>query len=290
MLNVTMKDLLEAGVHFGHQTNRWNPKMKPYIFGAKNGVHIIDLQQTMEVFFRASVFVVDRMTRGGSLLFVGTKPQATDIVEQEAKRAGMHFVTTRWLGGTLTNFATIKRSIDYLTDLEKKQEEGYFDRLSKQERLEKEREILRLEKSLGGIKTMTKIPDMLFVIDPKREHIAVHEANILGIPIIAVVDTNCDPASIDYAIPGNDDALRSITLFTTKLADACLEGKRRYSDRRRDEASVSTAKGVGKAQVIHKRRSKAADATDSSEDGQPAVTEIGSADVAQAAGADSAIS
>jgi small subunit ribosomal protein S2 len=225
---ITMRQLLEAGVHFGHQTKRWNPKMKPYIFGARNGIYIIDLQKTVNLARSAFRFVSELTSRGGSVLFVGTKKQAQDVIQEEARRAGQFFVTSRWLGGTLTNFKTIKQGIDRLKTLEKMAEDGTFDRLPKKEVATLEREREKLEKNLGGVKEMSKLPRCIFVVDPKKEHIAVHEANRLGIPVIGVVDTNCDPDGIDFVIPGNDDAIRSIKLFTSKVADACIEGGARY--------------------------------------------------------------
>jgi len=215
---ITMKQLLEAGVHFGHQTKRWNPKMKPYIYGARNGIYIIDLQKTVAMARAAFKFVADITGRGGAVLFVGTKKQAQDTIQEEAKRANQFFVTNRWLGGTLTNFKTIKAGIDRLKTLEKMAEDGTFERLPKKEVAALEREREKLEKNLGGIKNMTRLPGCVFVIDPKKEHIAVHEASRLGIPVIGVVDTNCDPDGIDYIIPGNDDAIRSIRLFTGQIA------------------------------------------------------------------------
>jgi small subunit ribosomal protein S2 len=226
---ITMKQLLEAGVHFGHQTKRWNPKMKPYIFGARNGIYIIDLQKTVSLARNAFRFVSDAAARGGAVLFVGTKKQAQDAVREEASRSGMYHVTNRWLGGTLTNFKTIKTGIDRLKTIEKMAADGTYDRLPKKEVASLEREREKLEKNLGGIKELTRLPSAVFVIDPKKEHIAVHEANRLGIPVVGVVDTNCDPEGIDFVIPGNDDAIRSIRLFTGKVAEACIEGKARYS-------------------------------------------------------------
>ncbi|EPX62684.1 SSU ribosomal protein S2p (SAe) [Cystobacter fuscus DSM 2262] len=238
---ITMRQLLEAGVHFGHQTKRWNPKMKPFIFGARNGIYIIDLQKTVNMARAAFRFVADITARGGSVLFVGTKKQAQDVIQEEARRSGQFFVTSRWLGGTLTNFKTIKQGIDRLKTLEKMAEDGTFERLPKKEVATLEREREKLEKNLGGVKEMTKLPKCLFVIDPKKEHIAVHEANRLGIPVIGVVDTNCDPDGIDFVIPGNDDAIRSIKLFTSKVAESCIEGGARYrasgaADRDEEEA------------------------------------------------------
>src|SRR5512143_1221081 len=226
---ITMKQLLEAGVHFGHQTKRWNPKMKPYIFGARNGIYIIDLQKTVNLARGAFRFVSDAVARGGSVLFVGTKKQAQDAVQEEAARASMYHVTNRWLGGTRTNFKTIKTGIERLKTIEKIAADGTYERLPKKEIAQLEREREKLQKNLGGIKEMSRLPAALFVIDTKKEHIAVHEANRLGIPVVAVVDTNCDPEGIDYVIPGNDDAIRSIRLFTGKIAEACIEARARYS-------------------------------------------------------------
>ena len=225
---ITMKQLLEAGVHFGHQTKRWNPKMKPYIFGARNGIYIIDLQKTVALARNALRFVSDAVAHGGNVLFVGTKKQAQDAIREEASRSTMFHVTNRWLGGTLTNFKTIKTGIDRLKTIEKMAADGTYERLPKKEVASLEREREKLERNLGGIKEMSRLPAAVFVIDTKKEYIAVHEANRLGIPVVAVVDTNCDPEGIDYVIPGNDDAIRSIRLFTGKVAEACIEGKARY--------------------------------------------------------------
>jgi small subunit ribosomal protein S2 len=226
MPEVSMKQLLEAGVHFGHQTSRWNPKMKPYIFGARNGIYIIDLQRTVKLFEQAYAFVRELSARGGMMLFVGTKKQAQDAIREEADRCGMFYVNTRWLGGTLTNFQTIKQSIDRLKKCEETLEDPVMaDALTKREMLNVSRERDKLLGSLGGIKGMRKLPDALFVIDPKKEEIAVREANKLRIPVVAVVDTNCDPDVVDYKIPGNDDAIRAIRLFCAAVADAALEGR-----------------------------------------------------------------
>jgi len=220
-----MKELLEAGVHFGHQTKRWNPKMKKYIFGKRNGIYIIDLQKTLKLFKEASNFFTELSSQGKRVLFIGTKRQAQDAVVEEANRCGMFFVNSRWLGGTLTNFTTVRRSIERLKEIEVVLTDEEKE-MSKKERaaLDKERE--RLNKNLVGIREMDDLPDAIFVIDPKKEHIAIKEAQKLGIPIVAIVDTNCDPESIDYVIPGNDDAIRAIRLFTQKMADAVLEGYR----------------------------------------------------------------
>jgi small subunit ribosomal protein S2 len=232
MAEVSMKQLLEAGVHFGHQTSRWNPKMKPYIFGARNGIYIIDLQQTVKLLQDAYGFVRDLAANGGSLLLVGTKKQAQDAVMEEAERSGMYYVSNRWLGGTLTNFQTIKQSVDRLRKLEEMlEDEKMTEALKKRELLELSREKDRLVHTLGGIKTMRKLPDALFIIDTIKEDIAVKEANKLGIPVVAVVDTNCDPDMIDHRIPGNDDAIRAIRLFCAAMADAVLEGRSLYEER-----------------------------------------------------------
>lgn len=222
---VSMKALLEAGVHFGHRTRRWNPKMKPYIFTERNGIHILDLQQTISRLDEAYNLVRDAVSEGGLILIVGTKRQAQDTVVEEATRCGMPYITQRWLGGTLTNWRTIRQRIDYLLDLEKKQMRGEFVRLPKKEVGKLEYEIIRLNRRLGGLKDMRRLPNLLFIVDVRREAIAVKEANNLGIPIIAMVDTNCDPEPIDYVIPSNDDAIRAIRLMVSTIADAAIEGE-----------------------------------------------------------------
>jgi len=224
MSNITMKELLEAGVHFGHQTKRWNPKMKPYIFGARNGIYIIDLQKTVRLFKNAYNFVVDSAKAGETFLFVGTKKQAQDAVSEEAQRCGMFYVNQRWLGGMLTNFSTVKQSIDRLKKLDSMIADGTIEAYTKKEALKLAKEKQKLEKTLGGIKGMGKPPGVLFVIDPKNEEIAVNEAKKLGTQVVAIVDTNCDPDNVDYLIPGNDDAIRAIRLLTSKIADAIIEG------------------------------------------------------------------
>jgi small subunit ribosomal protein S2 len=237
-----MKQLLEAGVHFGHQTSRWNPKMKPYIFGARNGIHIIDLQQTVTMFKDLSAVVRDLAAAGGHVLFIGTKKQAQEAIKEEAERCGMFYVHNRWLGGTLTNFTTIRQSIDRLRKLEEMENDPKIvEALTKKEMLGLKREKAKLEQSLGGIKAMRKLPDAIFVIDPKEEEIAVKEARKLGIPVIAVIDTNCDPDMIDYKVPGNDDAIRAIRLFCSAIAEAIAEGKTIY------EQSLTKGKEEGKA-------------------------------------------
>ena len=231
MAILSMKQLLEAGVHFGHQTKRWNPKMKPFIFGARNGIYIIDLQKTVALFDEVYRFVVDTVARGESVLFVGTKKQAHDSIEEEAQRCEMYYVSNRWLGGTLTNFRTIKKNIEKLKELESMKTDGRIEQYSKKEVLEIDREITKLEYSLGGIKQMPKLPGAVFIIDPRKERIAAAEAKKLGIPSIGLLDTNCDPDDVDYTIPGNDDAIKAIRLFNAKIADACLEGKKRFEER-----------------------------------------------------------
>jgi small subunit ribosomal protein S2 len=225
MAVVSMKQLLEAGVHFGHQTRRWNPKMSRYIFTERNGIYIIDLQKTVKMMEQAYQFVRDLSRDGGNILFVGTKKQAQEAVRDEATRSDMFYVNHRWLGGTLTNFNTIQKRIQRLHELEKMEEDGTFDVLPKKEVVLLKKEQARLEKFLGGIKHMKKLPDAIFIIDPRKERIAVAEARKLNIPIISIVDTNCDPDEVDYVIPGNDDAIRAVRLFTAKIADAILEGK-----------------------------------------------------------------
>jgi len=232
---VTMKQLLEAGVHFGHQTRRWNPKMKPYIFGARNGIYIIDLQKTVRLFKKAYAFIQETVGAGGSVLFVGTKKQAQDAIYEEAARCGQFYVNQRWLGGMLTNFSTIKQSIDRMNHisaiLEKPEETNY----TKKELGNLARQFEKLNKDLAGIRDMRKLPAALFIVDPKKEGIAVKEANKLGIPIAGIVDTNCDPDEIDYLIPGNDDAIRAIRLFAARIADACIEGKAIYEASLRED-------------------------------------------------------
>ena len=225
MAYVTMKQMLETGVHFGHQTRRWNPKMRPYIYGTRNGIHIIDLQQTVKLFRTAHDKVVDTVARGGRVLFVGTKRQAQDAVAEEAAKAGQFSVTNRWMGGTLTNFQTIQKSIERLKKLESMFADGSINRYQKKEILRLQRELDKLNLVLGGIKDMPGLPDLVFMIDPNREDIAVSECRKLGIPIVAVTDTNSDPDMVDYIIPGNDDAIRAIKLFVGAMAEACLEGK-----------------------------------------------------------------
>ena len=239
MAQITMKQMLEAGVHFGHQTKRWNPKMKPYIFGARNGIYIVDLQKTVRQFKAAYQFIQDTVASGEKVLFVGTKKQAQDAIREESERAGQYYVNNRWLGGMLTNFTTIKASIDRLKKIEAMNADGTIAQYTKKEALQIEREREKLEKNLGGIKNMTKLPGAVFIIDPKKEAIAVQEANKLGIPVVAIVDTNCDPDNIDFVIPGNDDAIRAIRLFASKMSEACAEGSQLRKDAKQTEAEGS---------------------------------------------------
>jgi len=225
---ISMKQLLEAGVHFGHQTRRWNPKMAEYIFTERNGIYIIDLQKTVKKVEAAYDIVRDLVEEGKSILFVGTKKQAQEAIEEEAKRCGMYYVNQRWLGGMLTNYNTIKNRIDRLYKLEEMEEDGTFDVLPKKEVIQLKAEMERLEKFLGGIKAMKEMPGAIFVVDPRKERIAIKEAHILGIPVISIVDTNCDPDEVDYVIPGNDDAIRAVKLLTSTIADAVLEGKQGF--------------------------------------------------------------
>lgn len=249
-MDISLRDLLEAGVHFGHQTRRWNPKMRPYIYGAKNGIHIIDLQRTARGLVGACRFITQTVAHGGQILFVGTKRAAREIVEEEAARAGQFYVTNRWLGGTMTNWSTVKKSIDRLVQMERARDEGRFDLLTKKEALELNREISRIDRNLGGIKLMKGLPAAMFVIDPKREHIAVREARKLNIPVVGLCDTNCDPSGIDYVIPGNDDAIKSIRLFTAAIADAALEGKQMGTSRQAQAYTSSEDENL--PEVIHR--------------------------------------
>ena len=230
MAVISMKQLLEAGVHFGHQTRRWNPKMKKYIFTERNGIYIIDLQQTVKMVDDAYNFIKEVSRDGGKVLFVGTKKQAQDAIKEEAERAGQLYVNHRWLGGILTNFDTIKGRIDRISEIEKMEEDGLFEVLPKKEVAEINKEYDRLIKFLGGIREMTDMPKVLFVVDPRKESIAINEAKILGIPVVAMVDTNCDPDEVDYVIPSNDDAIRAVRLMTSKMADAVLEGQQGVSN------------------------------------------------------------
>lgn len=224
MAQFTMKQLLEAGVHFGHQTRRWNPKMAPYIFGSRNGIHIIDLQKTLRMANESYDFMRELAAAGGRVLFVGTKRQATEAIKDEASRAGQYYVNHRWLGGMLTNFQTVQQSVRKMKELQRKKEEGTFELLTKKEGLKLQGELEKLERTLGGVQEMTRLPDCLFVVDVQKEELAVKEAQKLGIPVVAIVDSNCNPMGIDYVVPGNDDAIRAVRLFCSKIADAIMEG------------------------------------------------------------------
>jgi small subunit ribosomal protein S2 len=239
LATITMKELLEAGVHFGHQTKRWNPRMKEYIFGERNGIYIIDLQKTLKMFKEASKFVTDLTGQGKVILFVGTKRQAQDAIAEEANRCGMFYINQRWLGGLLTNWITVQKSVKRLQELDEMATDGRYELLTKKEVIRLERERKHLQANLAGIKNMRRLPDALFVVDSNNEAIAVKEARKLGIPVVAVVDTNCDPTVVDYVIPGNDDALRAIRLFTSKISDSVVEGVQMAGDKRASEAGVT---------------------------------------------------
>jgi small subunit ribosomal protein S2 len=247
MAAVTMRQMLEAGLHFGHQTRRWNPKMKPYIYGPRNGIYIVNLDITMKLFKKAYGAMVEAVTNGGSVLFVCTKRQGQAIIKEEAERCGMYYINHRWLGGMLTNFQTIKHSVDRLKKIESMQADGTINRFPKKEVLQMEKERVKLDRNIGGIKNMRTLPDVLFVIDPKKEDIAVGEAVKLGIPVIALTDTNCDPDGINYVIPGNDDAIRAIKLISSMMAEAIMEGKSRRGEEAEanlNELEASMSAGV----------------------------------------------
>ena len=256
MSQVSMKMLLESGVHFGHQTNRWNPKMKPYIFGARNGIYIIDLQQTVQMFDVAYNAVADAVASGTEVLLVGTKRQAQESIKTESERAGMPYVNHRWLGGMLTNFVTIKKSVDRLNQLDDMFEDERINAFPKKEILGLQREREKLQKVLGGIRNMKNLPGIVFIVDPKKESIAVKEAGKLGIPIVAIVDTNCDPDDIDFIIPGNDDAIRAIKLFSSKIADAALEGKKKLEEQIQAESDKDEEDGGEEQDVPESVESK----------------------------------
>src|SRR5246500_3725609 len=247
LANISMKEVLEAGVHFGHQTKRWNPRMKEYIFGERNGIYIIDLQKTLKMFKEASKYVQDVAAEGKLVLFVGTKRQAQDAIAEEAKRCGMFYVNQRWLGGLLTNWVTVQKSVKRLKELDEMATDGRYELLPKKEVIKLERERKHLEANLAGIKSMTRLPDAIFVIDSNKEAIAVKEARKLGIPVVAVVDTNCDPTEVDWVIPGNDDALRAIRLFASKVADSVAEGSQAATDKQTAEISGAIATGEAEA-------------------------------------------
>jgi len=257
---ITMKELLEAGVHFGHQTKRWNPKMKEYIFGERNGIYIIDLQKTLKMFKEASKFVQELAAEGRLVLFVGTKRQAQDAIAEEAKRCGMFYVNQRWLGGLLTNWVTVQKSVKRLKELDEMATDGRYELLPKKEVIKLERERKHLEANLAGIKELNRLPDAIFVIDSNKEQIAVREARKLGIPVVAVVDTNCDPSEVDYVIPGNDDALRAIRLFASKIADSIFEGAQMATDKQ--TAELAAAAGAARQAELAAREAPAEGAAD----------------------------
>ena len=268
MANITMKELLEAGVHFGHQTKRWNPKMKEYIFGERNGIYIIDLQKTLKMFKEASKFVTDQTAEGKLVLFVGTKRQAQDAISEEATRCGMFYVNQRWLGGLLTNWVTVQKSVKRLKELDEMATDGRYELLPKKEVVKLERERKHLQANLAGIKNLNRLPDVVFVIDSNKEQIAVKEARKLGIPVVAVVDTNCDPSEVDYVIPGNDDALRAIRLFASKISDSVIEGAQAVTDKQLADiqAGVQYSEGAEAATATEgEGETAAAEATDADE-------------------------
>ncbi len=269
MANITMKELLEAGVHFGHQTKRWNPKMKEYIFGERNGIYIIDLQKTLKMFKEASKFVQDQAADGKLVLFVGTKRQAQDAIAEEATRSGMFYVNQRWLGGLLTNWVTVQKSVKRLKELDEMATDGRYELLPKKEVVKLERERKHLQANLAGIKNLNRLPDVLFVIDSNKEQIAVKEARKLGIPVVAVVDTNCDPSEVDYVIPGNDDALRAIRLFASKIADSVVEGSQAATDKQTADFSAG---------VQYSEDAEAAAASPATEEGAVASAETSTID------------
>jgi small subunit ribosomal protein S2 len=301
LVSVTMKELLEAGVHFGHQVRRWNPKMKEYIFGERNGIYIIDLQKTQRMFRDAIGFVTNAIAedRGKTVLFVGTKRQAQDAVREEAERCGQYYVNQRWLGGLLTNFQTVQKSIKRLKDLEAMQTDGRYEKLTKKERIKLDREREGLNKNLSGIKSMNRLPDIVFIIDVRKEEIAVAEANRLGIPIVAVVDTNCSPEGIDYVIPGNDDALRAVRLFASRIAESILEGQQIATEggvaaqSEEDEAGVAPATAAETTAGVSEPATPAAPEVSGSEVGQPtapsSVPETSQADAAVDESAESVV-
>ena len=267
MATITMKELLEAGVHFGHQTKRWNPKMKEFIFGERNGIYIIDLQKTLKMFKDASKYVQELAANGKTILFVGTKRQAQDAISEEAQRAGMFYVNNRWLGGLLTNWVTVQKSVKRLKELDDMATDGRYELLPKKEVIKLERERKHLQANLAGIKNMDRLPDAIFVIDSNKEQIAVKEARKLGIPVVAVVDTNCDPSEVDYVIPGNDDALRAIRLFASKVADSIIEGMNAATDKQ--NAELASAAGLPE----QTEAAEAAPAAEAPAEGEPAAPE-----------------
>src|ERR1700678_4343503 len=283
LANITMKELLEAGVHFGHQTKRWNPKMKEYIFGERNGIYIIDLQKTLKMFKEASEFVQDQVAEGKLVLFVCTKRQAQDAIAEEASRCGMFYVNQRWLGGLLTNWVTVQKSVKRLKELDEMATDGRYELLPKKEVIKLERERKHLQANLAGIKNMNRLPDAIFVIDSNKEQIAVREARKLGIPVVAVVDTNCDPTEVDYVIPGNDDALRAIRLFTSKISESIAEGAQLMSDKQIADMTAATEQAQAReaqraedaAAALEIRAQEAATAADTADIGEKLSMEEG---------------
>jgi len=255
-----MKEMLVAGLHFGHQTRRWNPKMKPYIFGARNKIYIINLDKTLPLFNKAYDYIEDAVAKGGNILFVGTKRQAQEIIKEESERCGMFYVDHRWLGGMLTNYQTIKKSVDRMKNIEAMVEDGSISQYKKKEAMKMGKDLAKLNRNLGGIKDMKGLPSVIFIIDPKRENIAVDEANRLGIPVVAMADTNCDPDGIMYPIPGNDDAIRSIKLIVTKIADAVLDGKARRSDGKEEDAGAETVADLAAVEAAEQAEKAAPEA------------------------------
>ena len=277
MANITMKELLEAGVHFGHQTKRWNPKMKEFIFGERNGIYIIDLQKTLKMFKEASKFVQELAAEGRIVLFVGTKRQAQDAIAEEAQRCGGFYVNQRWLGGLLTNWVTVQKSVKRLKELDEMATDGRYELLPKKEVIKLERERKHLQANLAGIKNMTRLPDAIFVIDSNKEQIAVREARKLGIPVVAVVDTNCDPSEVDYVIPGNDDALRAIRLFASKIADSVTEGSQAATDKQSEE--LAAAAGIAQQAALAEAQRAAARAASLPAEDESAGEDISMEDV-----------
>lgn len=272
---VTMKQLLEAGVHFGHRTRRWNPKMAPYIYTARKGIHVIDLQKTVQLMDVAYDFVKRKASEGATILFVGTKRQAQQSIEEEAKRCGAFYVNNRWLGGLLTNFKTIRLRIERLKELEAMEETGELDQLPKKEQSVLRKQLTKLRKNLGGVREMQDVPDMIFIVDPKKEKIAIREANILEIPIIAIVDTNCDPDEIDYIIPGNDDAIRAVKLITSKIADAYIEGR---EGRVESEESKETEETNQEPQAVSDEAEESLESEDTEEISEAEVSDVAEKD------------
>jgi small subunit ribosomal protein S2 len=281
LANITMKELLEAGVHFGHQTKRWNPRMKEYIFGERNGIYIIDLQKTLKMFKEASKFVQELAMQGKIVLFVGTKRQAQDAIAEEATRCGGFYVNQRWLGGLLTNWVTVQKSVKRLKELDEMATDGRYELLPKKEVIKLERERKHLQANLAGIKNMNRLPDAVFVIDSNKEQIAVREARKLGIPVVAVVDTNCDPTEVDYVIPGNDDALRAIRLFASKISDSIAEGAQFMNDK--NDADLAAAAGVAAQQAALAATEAPAEGAPIADDSESAAEDISMEDVLGAA-------